>query len=184
METHLRQIAVDLERSGVDLPVQLKLKAAELILDLMERKGTFGLYVILGWRRKWQDYLDRPDSKQDIFRSRRINIMNIRPDEKRRYDIGATVDFDGAILIDRKGDIIHSGVLIEGMRPRAVAARVNPGSFTDLSEQFGFDTKVHTRHLTAIASSFVFKGTTVYTVSEETGAFHIYEKGRIIHHDR
>ncbi len=177
----LEHIAGDLAGSAVDLPLDLKLKTAELILHLMERRRCFGLYVILGWRGKWQDHLDRPDSDQDIFAHRRLNIMKIEPDEHRRYDLGATVNFDGAILIDRRGDIVHSGVLIEGMRPRLVAGKVNPGRFDDLSEQFGFETKVHTRHLTAIASSYVFKGTTVFTVSEETGAFHIFEKGLIIH---
>jgi len=178
---HLHHIAHDLVDSEVELPPELKLKTADLILHLMARRRSFGLFVILGWQNKWLEYLDRPDSGQDLFAGRRINIMNIRPGERRRYDLGATLNFDGAILIDRRGAIVHSGVIIEGVRPRLVAAKVNPGRFEDLSEQFGFDTKVHTRHLTAIASSYVFRGSTVFTVSEETGAFHIFELGRIIH---
>ncbi len=181
IEQRLHHIAHDLVGSKVGLPPALKLKTAELILHLMAKRRCFGLFVILGWQGKWRDHLDRPDSEQDIFASRRVNIMNIQPDERRRYDLGATVNFDGAILIDRRGDIVHSGVLIEGMRPRAVADKVRPGRFADLSEQYGFETKVHTRHLTAIAASYAFKGTTVFTVSEETGAFHIFEGGRIVH---
>ena len=55
------------------------------------------------------------------------------------------------------------------------------GKFSDLSEQFQFNQKVHSRHLFAIASSYVFEGTTVFTVSEESGRLHIFEKGRIIY---
>ncbi len=181
IHARLADIASDLAGSAVDLPLALKLKTADLILHLMARRRNFGLYVILGWRRDWSECLDRPDSGQDIFARRRINIMNFRHGERRRYDVSATVNFDGAILIDRRGSIIHSGVIIEGMRPSLVAQKINPGRFNDLSEQFGFADKVHTRHLTAIASSFVFGGTTVFTVSEESGHFHIFEGGRIMH---
>jgi hypothetical protein len=179
---HLREIAQDLDGSKVALPLAMKLRAAELVLHLMVRRKNFGLFVILGWMRKWHRYLDRPDSEQDIFARHRLNIMDTKPGERRRYDVSATVNFDGAILIDRRGSVVHSGVLIEGLRPRLVAEQVNPGRFSDLSEQFGFETKVHARHLTAIASSYVFKGTTVFTVSEETGAFHVFESGVIMHH--
>lgn len=177
----LDALAQDLVASKVDLPLPLKLKTAEMILRIMARRDRFGLFVILGWKRKWSDHLDLPDSEQDLFADRRLNIMAIRSGNRPVQDVGATVNFDGAILIDRRGSIVHSGVLIEGMRPRLVAAKVNPGRFEDLSEQFGFETKVHTRHLTAIACSYVFRGTTVFTVSEETGTFHVFEGGRIMH---
>ena len=170
MEKELRRIAKKLEGSAVDLPFALKLKTAKTILGLMARRKNFGLFVILGWRRKWRKHLDISDSSQDIFA------------RSRRHDISETLDFDGAVLIDRRGAVIHSGVFIEGLRPRAVADKLRPGRYRDLSEQFGFEAKVHARHLAAITASYVFKGTTVYTVSEETNAFHIFEGGRIIHH--
>lgn len=181
IQERLERLTQDLQGSAVALPLTMKLRTAELILRLMARRGRFGLYVILGWQNRWRQYLDRPDSEQDIFAQHRLNLLSLKPGERRRYDVAATVDFDGAILIDKAGYLIHSGVLIEGMRPRFVAEKVNPGRFADLSEQFGFETKVHTRHLTAIASSYVFPGTTVFTVSEETGAFHVFEGGRIIY---
>lgn len=177
----LEAITLDLEGSGVKIGLELKLKTAELILRLMGRRGHFGLFVILGWQRKWQKYLDISDSRQDIFAKDRHNIMELGRRSHRRHDIGLTVNFDGAILIDGRGNIVHSGVFIEGLRPRVVADKLNPGRFTDLSEQFGFDTKVHARHLSAITASYVFKGTTVFTVSEENDAFHIFEHGRIVH---
>ena len=168
--------------SKTDLSYALKLKTAELILRLMERRKGFGLFVILGWERKWNDQLDVSDSAEDIFDKHDIDIMNLKPGEQRRHDVDATIHFDGAIPIDKHGIIIHSGVFIEGLRPRLVAEKINPGRFKDLSEQFGFDTKVHARHLSAIAASYVFKGTTVFTVSEETDGFHIFEHGKIVHH--
>jgi DNA integrity scanning protein DisA with diadenylate cyclase activity len=72
-------------------------------------------------------------------------------------------------------------VTIEGLRPSLVARKINPGRFSDLSEQFGFRKKVHTRHLSAIAASYFFDGTTVFTVSEETDDFHMFENGKIIY---
>lgn len=162
-------------------PLAPKLKLAELILYLMKRKRPFGLFVILGWQNKWRKFTDLPDVYQDIFVKRHINIMRIKAGQHRRRDVSSTVNFDGAILIDRRGNLLHSGAMIEGLRPRLIAEKINPGEFRDLSEQFGFNKKVHSRHLTAITASYVFKNTTVFTISEDTGSFHIFENGRIIH---
>ncbi len=166
--------------SKVVLPLDLKMRVAQLILRLTEHKKHFGLFVIMGWQKKWQEYLDISDSQQDIFDKRHIDIMHLKPGEHGSRNVAQTINFDGAILIDKKGVILHSGAMIEGLRPRLVAKKLNPGRFKDLSEQFGFTTKVHTRHLSAITASYVFKGTTVFTVSEEDDSFHIYEGGRIL----
>ena len=183
LQKRLLVVAKNLEGSRTEIPLPLKLKSAEVILRLIDQKRHkhFGLFVILGWKRKWQDHLDISDSQQDIFAEHRIDIARAGS-SGRRFDVAATVDFDGAILIDGRGQILHSGVFIEGLRPRVVAQKVNPGRFQDLSEQFGFETKVHARHLSAITASYVFRGTTIFTVSEETDAFHIFEHGRIAHH--
>lgn len=184
IKKELLVLAKKLEGSEVDLPLTLKLTTAAAVLELMSRRKDFGLFVILGWRRKWHRYLDISDSQQDIFAKDRHSVVEEASGKHFHHDISATVNFDGAILIDGRGMIIHSGVMIEGMRPRAVAEKVNPGRFKDLSEQFGFTTKVHTRHLTAIAASCAFRGTTVFTVSEENDALHVFESGRIVHYRR
>ncbi len=182
MGNNLKKIEQTLKKSRIKLPISLKLKLAELILNLMvRRKKRFGLFIILGWKNKWKKFTDVSDITQDIFTHHHVNIMNIKIGERRHYDIGITVNFDGAILINNRGEIVHSGVIIEAMRPGIVANKINPGHFKDLSEQFGFKKKVHLRHLTAITASYVFKNTTVFTVSEETSSFHIFEKGRIIY---
>ena len=170
-----------LTNSKTSLPLAPKLKLAELILYLMKHKKPFGLFVILGWQNKWRKFTDMPDVYQDIFVKRHINIMRVQVGGRRRRDVSATINFDGAILIDRRGNIVHSGVMIEGLRPRIIAEKINPGKFRDLSEQFSFKKKVHTRHLSAIAASYIFKNTTVFTVSEETGNFHIFENGEIVY---
>ena len=172
----LFDIADVLKASKAKLPTSLKLKVAEIVLHLMATKKHFGLFVILGWQNKWNNLTDISDSSQDIFKKHHINVSNYEVSYK---DIAATVDFDGAILVDSNGVIIHSGVIIEGLRPKIVAHKVNPGRFKDLSDQFGFKEKVHTRHLAAITSSYVFKGTTIFTVSEENDALHIFECGKI-----
>lgn len=169
------------KKSSVNLPVVLKMKTTELILKLMKDRKNFGLFIILGWQNKWQNYTDISDSTQDIFAKRHVNVAEIENHTDWYGQIESTVGFDGAILINSRGDIIHSGIMIEGLRPRAVANKVNPGRFRDLSDQFGFKRKVHTRHLSAITASYIFKNTTVFTVSEEANDFHVYEAGKIIY---
>lgn len=181
LEKRRGELIESLGGSTVPLPLELKLKTAAMVLRLMVRRKSFGLFVILGWQNKWRKYLEITDSRQDIFAGHRIDIMHGRPKSHQGHDVAATVHFDGAILIDRGGVILHSGAMIEGLRPSMVAQKINPGKFADLSEQFGFTTKVHTRHLSAITASYVFKGTTVFTVSEEDDSFHVYEQGRIMY---
>ncbi len=84
-------------------------------------------------------------------------------------------------ILDKDGNILDSGIIIEGLRPKIVANKIHPGKFKDLSQQFGFKGKVHSRHLSAIAASYIFKGTTVFTVSEENDSFHVFENGRIVY---
>ena len=181
VERKLAVIGKRLTDSQVDLPLPLKLWTAEAILRLTGRRKLFGLFVVLGWQSRWQRYSDIADRRQDIFAKGGHSIIDSGTKPSRRPHIAATMDFDGAILINRRGEIIHSGVMIEGLRPKLVASRLYPGQYRDLSERFGFRHKVHTRHLTAIAASYVFKGTTVFTVSEESGSFHVFEKGRIVY---
>ena len=148
------------------------------MLKLMNRKTGFGLFVILGWKNKWRGHTDLPDAGQDIYSKHRHNVL--KHYKSHEYNIETTVNFDGAILIDSKGDIVHSGIIIEGLKPRIIADQINPGHFKDLSEQFGFKKKVHSRHLSAITASYIFKNTTVMTVSEETDSFHVFEGGKIV----
>lgn len=176
----LDEIERSLLGSSIIIPMNLKLKVAETILELMGRERGFGLFIILGWKNKWNSYLVFSDPKQDIYDKHHINITSERW-YKSHYDISETVDFDGAILINRKGDIIHSGAIIEGLKPKLIAQKINPGRFEDISTQFGFKAKVHSRHLSAITASYLFKGTTVFTVSEENDALHIFENGRIVY---
>ena len=182
IKRQLPKIASAVLNSRVDIIFPVKMRVVEIILNLMyARQKHFGLFVIVGWQRKWNEHLDISDSEQDIFGHHRTNLMNIKKREIKRYAISTTVNFDGAILINKNGEVLHSGVLIEGLRPKVVAHKIHPGTFKDLSEQFGFKNKVHTRHLSAITASYIFKNTTVFTVSEEDDSFHIFERGRILY---
>lgn len=175
----LKELKVVFRGSKIRFSEQLRLKTSEVILRLMNRKRGFGLFIILGWQNKWNEHIDMPDIKQDIYKKHHQNILKHYKSHK--HDIETTVNFDGAILINSKGDIVHSGVIIEGLRPKVIANKINPGHFGDLSEQFGFKGKVHSRHLSAITASYIFKGTTVFTVSEENDSFHVFENGRIVY---
>lgn len=186
----LQKIEAAFSASEVDLSVLYKLRIAEFVLRLKKRfQKPFGLYVIFGWHGRWSRYADISDVSQDIFKKHRVHIFEMR--QRAAQDLGyqrfishhlrELINFDGAILINKHGVIVASGVYIEGLRPRAVAKKIHPESAGDLSVKFSFKKKVHARHLAAITSSFVFKNTTVFTLSEETGDFHIFENGKIVY---
>lgn len=175
----LNEIRAVFKKSKIKFPEKLRIKTSKIILKLMNRRRGFGLFLILGWQNKWREYIDLPDSKQDIYVKHHQNILKHYHSHK--HDIETTVNFDGAILVNSKGDIVHSGIIIEGLRPHIIADKINPGHFKDLSEQFGFGEKVHSRHLSAITASYIFKETTVMTVSEENDSFHVFEGGKIIY---
>lgn len=179
VEKILEELGVIFRKSKLKFPEKLRFKTSKIILQLMNRKRGFGLLIILGWQRKWNKYTDMPDARQDIYVKHHQNLLEHYRSHK--YDIETTFNFDGAILVDRKGNILHSGAMIEGLKPHEIANKINPGKFNDLSEQFGFKEKVHLRHLSAISASYIFKGTTVFTVSEETDSLHIFEGGQIIY---
>lgn len=183
VEKSLKNISKALTGSKVKLPLELKIRMSRLILNLMNRRDGFGLFVILGWKNSWNRFTDMPDSRQDIYAKHPVNVMEAGK-KGNHHDIESTVNFDGAILIDAKGNILHSGIMIEGLKPKEIAKKINPGKFKDLSEQLGFKEKVHLRHLSAISASYIFKGTTIFTVSEENDSFHIFEKGKIVYDKR
>ena len=175
----LKELKIVFSKSRIRFPVRLRLKVSKILLKLMNRKTGFGVFIILGWKNKWQKYTDIPDAGQDIYKKHHQNILKHYHSHK--HDIETTISFDGAILIDDQGNVVHSGIIIEGLRPKVVANKLNPGRFKDLSEQFGFKMKVHSRHLSAITASYIFKGTTIITVSEENDSFHVFESGKIIY---
>ncbi len=175
----LNELEAVFKGSQIRFPEKLRLKTSKVILQLMNRKRGFGIFVVVGWKNKWRKYTDLPDAQQDIYVKHHQNILKHYRSHK--HDIETTVNFDGAILIDANGNIVHSGIIIEGLRPRVIAGKINPGKFKDLSEQFGFKGKVHSRHLSAITASYIFKGTTVFTVSEENDSFHVFEGGKIVY---
>ena len=167
-------------KSKTQASLDTKLILSEIVLNVMNRRRAFGLFVILGWQDKWNGFTDIPDSSQDIYKKHHVNLKDLIKEGK-HYRVESTLDFDGAILIDKDGKILDSGIIIEGLRPKVVANKIHPGKFKDLSEQFGFKGKVHSRHLSAITASYIFKGTTILTVSEENDSFHVFENGRIIY---
>jgi len=186
VEKSLKHISKALTKKGQVLsnkvpdPLELKIRLSRLILNLMNRRDGFGLFVVLGWQDKWNKFTDMPDSRQDIYAKHHVNVMEAGK-KGVHYDIESTVNFDGAILVNKKGEILHSGLMIEGLKPKEIANKINPGKFKDLSEQLGFKEKVHLRHLSAISASYIFKNTTIFTVSEESDSFHIFEGGKIIY---
>src|SRR3989338_184183 len=178
--------------SKIDLPLFYKLRIAEFVIRLKKRfHKKFGIFIIFGWRQKWKDFADTPDITQNIFKNHHVRVFEFHKKELQDLSedrfmsrhIAKLIKFDGAILIDKHGVIVDSGVYIEGLRPKTIAEKLYPGHNhkSDLSAVFGFKTKVHARHLSAISASYIFKNTAVYTLSEETGDFHVFERGKIVY---
>lgn len=176
----LVKIKQALKNSKILISLENKLALSEIVLNIMNRRRAFGLFIILGWHNKWKKFIDTPDSGQDIYKKHHVNLKDLIKEGK-HYRVESTLDFDGAILVDKDGNILDSGIIIEGLRPKVVANKIHPGKFKDLSQQFGFKGKVHSRHLSAITASYIFKDTTVFTVSEENDSFHVFENGRIVY---
>lgn len=162
IERRFAEVRKSLMNSGVKLPLEIKLRAARICLILRRRRKKFGLFIILGWRKKWHKYAITSDISQDIFAKHHINIMSPKPSSRlrthlRRRGIVNTINFDGAILINALGNVLHSGAMIENLKPKEAAQKINPHhNFPDLSSRFGFKQKVHMRHLAAITSSYIF----------------------------
>ena len=164
---------------GDNVSTSNKTRLLEVISTIHDnQKKPFGLFIVFGWKNEWnKKYAAICDSSQDIFSKSKVNIFN----EGSLKKISETVNFDGAILVDRDGHILRSGAILEGLRPSRLADFLSLRTQNkDLSSRLGFVQKVHTRHLTAISASYELRGTTTYTVSEETGDVHMFERGKII----
>jgi hypothetical protein len=112
IEKNISEIKKVFEKSRVALPLNLKIALAELILNIREHhRNQFGLFMILGWRKKWNKLTDISDKTQDLFEKHHVNITKLGEKQLRRRNVSATTNFDGAILIDKKGNILHSGVI-------------------------------------------------------------------------
>jgi len=178
-ENHLAQVFKD---TTDEKELEIKLRIFEILFRLNKRKKEpFGMLVVYNFNENWFDkFCSFPDVSQNIFKDKKINILKTPLNEIVNI-FSLTTDFDGAILINNKGLVLASGVFLENIKAKEVALNLNPQKAEDLSAAFGFKKKVHTRHLTAIASSYVLKNTTVFVISEEDRSLRIFEKGRIIY---
>jgi len=170
-----------LKNPSNDLDVEVKIKILEALKYMVKRsKINFGMLIVYGWKREWnKEYAYILDENQNLFEEKNYNIKNLSV--KKIVNIFNQLrTFDGAILINKEGKILASGVFLINLNPLKVMERMNLKG-EDLSDVFGFKSKVHTRHITAITASYILPNTTVYTVSEEEKIIRIYEKGKIIY---
>lgn len=178
-ENHLVQV---FKETKDEKELEIKLKIFEILFRLNKRKKeSFGMLVVYNFDEEWFDkFCSFPDVSQNIFKDKKINILKTPLNEIVNI-FSLTTDFDGAILINNKGLVLASGVFLENIKAKEVALHLYPQKAEDLSAAFGFKKKVHTRHLTAIALSYVLKNTTVFVISEEDRSIRIFEKGKIIY---
>jgi len=162
-------------------PPGLKLKIYQVLKLLRRRRRKpFGMLIVLGWKREWdRKFASLPDATQNAFRDRRLDLVGAA-EEKILEEFSGIADFDGAILVNQRGQVLASGIYLENVRPKRVAEVMHPEKSQDLSSAFGFVRKVHARHLAGIAASYWLKGSTVFVVSEEDGTIRIFEGGKVI----
>ncbi len=170
-----QKISKNKDESLVKLKLYLVLKAL-----IKRKRSRFGMLVVYNWKKEWfEDFASFPDSDQNLFQEENFDFLNASFDKSLEV-FSSMSDFDGAVILSNKGLIIASGVYLEKMEPKSVAAKITEGKFSDLSEAFGFYKKVHTRHLSGVACSYKLDGTTVFAVSEEDGSLRAFEKGKIV----
>jgi DNA integrity scanning protein DisA with diadenylate cyclase activity len=164
-----------------DIDPRLKIKLLEILKMLVKRsRKPFGMLIILGWKREWNSqYAALLDETQNLFEEKRYDLKEMSVNKAVKV-FSALKTFDGAILINKEGHIIASGIYLINLNPKKVLERLKLKG-EDLSQAFGFKEKVHTRHITAITASLILGGTTVYTVSEESQIIRMYESGTIIY---
>lgn len=170
-----------LAHSENSLSPKLKLSVYELLKSLLgKNRRPFGMIVVLGWKKEWEkNYASLPDATQNISREKGLNFRE-SPREKLIDEFLEITDFDGAILVNSRGEVVASGIYLESMQPKYVAELLYGKGGGDLSSQFGFLRKVHARHLASISASYWLPDTTVFTISEEDRSLRIFENGRII----
>ncbi len=168
-------------KSRNDIDPRLKIKILEILKLLIKKsKKPFGMIIILGWRREWNEkYAAILDETQNMFEDKNYNLKDLSLQKAVKLFLSLK-DFDGAVLINREGKIIASGVYLINLNPKKCLEKLKLKG-EDLSEAFGFKEKVHTRHITAITASLLLDNTTVFTVSEESQTIRIYENGKIIY---
>lgn len=160
---------------------ELKLKIYHTLKRLKKRRRKpFGMLIVLGWKREWmKKYASLPDKTQNLFAARTFDFAGAT-EERAVETLAQLADFDGAILMSEKGEIIASGIYLESMHAKRLVKILGPDHASDMSAALGFAKKVHTRHMAGIAASYWLKGVTVFVVSEEDGSIRIFENGRII----
>ena len=158
-----------------------KLKLYLVLKALIKKKRSrFGMLVVYNWKKEWfENFASFPDSDQNLFHDKNFDFLNASFDKSLEV-FSSMSDFDGAIILSNKGLIIASGVYLEKMDPKSVAAKITERKFSDLSEAYGFSNKVHTRHLSGIVCSYKLDNTTVFAISEEDGSLRAFEKGKIV----
>lgn len=164
------------KNSDVKNDIKHKKAILNLIKELgQENKEKFGLLIILGYNHsRHKDFILTMSNNKNIFNGKK-DIF----DEEAKESIKKTIFHDGAILILKDGTLERSGVQLDINLIKFLNTMKLDWN-KDLASQLGFSNSVSMRHLSGISSSLQFKGTTVFTRSEETGDIRVYEEGKIL----
>lgn len=164
------------KQSDVKNDMKHKKAILNIIKELgQETKEKFGILILLGYNHsRHKDYILTMSNSKNMFNGKKSIL-----DEEVKESIKKTIFYDGAILVLRDGTLEKSGVQLDIDLIKFLNTMKLDWN-KDLASQLGFTNSVSMRHLSGISSSLQFKGTTVFTRSEETGDIRAYEEGKII----
>lgn len=167
-----------LEKINIDfIDCSLILRLYNILCYVRNKSDGHGMTVVLGYDREDINHRRTIAEMCENTFFKTNDHLNYDYIEEKMHDIR---DIDGAILADKEGNILMSGVFflvnpIFSLKKMGVP-REDPRS---LPERFGFRTKVGTRHISSISASYKMKNSFIFSLSEETNLIRVFFNGRI-----
>jgi hypothetical protein len=167
--------------SSADIPHNLKLRMFDILDNLRNNFYVDNGYIIVLGYEPYMNWVNPMD--EDIFKGR---CYNLKDDDIvcKLYGMHnrgkCKKHINGAILIDKKANILHSGMYLK-VDPEKVLEDMCVPNDSTLSERFGFKRKVGTKHIIGISASFRMPNTICYILSKESKEIMLFEKGKILY---
>jgi DNA integrity scanning protein DisA with diadenylate cyclase activity len=169
-----KQLRKVLDQTNIDdIAIPLNIFDA---LNEIKKSNKVGLSLCIGYNSSMSPHIYSMDI--DIYNNMSYNVFDIDLIDH----IKKSSNLDGAILIDNKGNLKHSGKYYRH-DPGDTLIKMN-GSYNSqkmLWENYGFNLPVCTRHLSAINGSFHMPKTIIFVLSEEYQDIRSFYKGNILY---
>ncbi|MFH1637855.1 MAG: hypothetical protein ABIB71_05505 [Candidatus Woesearchaeota archaeon] len=165
-EELLKQAVSKIAPKNVD--EKIILRAYEILSSIRDGTEGHGITLVLGFD-PLLHHRTVMDMTDDIFEDGKEHINDPHMKDK----IQDNREIDGAMLLDKNGKMVHSGMFFVA-NPRYVLRKMGLERDGSLPENFGFSKPVGTRHICSIGASWKMKDSFVFVLSEnrEVRLFH------------